>query len=315
MTTLRFSNGDQMPALGLGTWKSAPDTVGAAVQAAVRMGYRHIDCAFIYKNEAEIGDALAALFEEGVVRREELWITSKLWNTDQHPDDVQAAVKATLRALQLTYLDLYLIHWPVALRRGVAFGRPGAFIPRAALPLTETWAAMEALVTTGLTRHIGVSNFNIATLRALSGASRPPEVNQIELHPFLQQPKLVQWCQDNGIHVTAYSPLGSGDRVASMKAADEVRLLDDPVVIAVASRHGCSPAQVLLQWSLARGCSVIPKSVNPGRLAQNLAAGKVRLTPEDTDALARLERNLRYVHGRFWTRGDSPYTLEDLWET
>ena len=110
MTTLRFSNGDLMPALGLGTWKSATDSVGAAVQAAVRMGYRHIDCAFIYKNEAEIGDALAALIEEGVVRRDELWITSKLWNTEQHPDDVRPAIEATLQALQLTHLDLYLVH-------------------------------------------------------------------------------------------------------------------------------------------------------------------------------------------------------------
>ncbi|MEL6342938.1 MAG: aldo/keto reductase, partial [Myxococcota bacterium] len=205
MKTLTFPNGDAQPALGLGTWKSARGEVAAAVKSAIEMGYRHIDCAHIYGNEGEIGEALAELFAAGVVRREELWITSKLWNDSHAPADVRPAIAVTLKNLQLDYLDLYLIHWPISLRKNAP--RPlqaDGFISPADLPLSTTWAAMEDLVDAGLTRHVGVSNCNIPKIAALLETARhAPACNQIELHPYLQQPELVRWCLDNGIQVTA----------------------------------------------------------------------------------------------------------------
>ncbi|MBU0550157.1 aldo/keto reductase [Myxococcota bacterium] len=315
MNTLKFNNHDEMPALGLGTWRAAPGQVKAAVKAAIELGYRHIDCASIYQNEAEIGQAIAESIAEGRVTRRELWITSKLWNDAHAPEAVEPALRRSLDRLQLDHLDLYLIHWPIAHRQGVIFPRRGAdFVSLDALPLAATWGAMEALVEAGLTRHIGVSNLRAeALLSLIDGARRPPEVNQVELHPYLQQPQLVATCRAAGVHLTAYSPLGSPDRPADLKAPDEPILLQDPTVMAIAEAHGASPAQVLIAWSLAQGHAVIPKSVSPARLAQNLAAATLRLTAKDMAQLGALERGRRYVTGAFWALPGSPYTLEGLW--
>ncbi len=316
MRTLSFQGGDTMPALGLGTWQSRPDAVYEAVKEALRIGYRHIDCAFIYGNETEVGRALEESFAAGVCRREELWITSKLWNNAHHPEHVRPALQNTLAALRLDYLDLYLMHWPVALRAEVSLpAQPEDYIPLEELPVATTWAAMEPLVEAGLCRHIGVSNFSVKKLAGLlEVAERKPEVNQVELHPYLPQNPLVDFCAAQGVHITAYSPLGSPGRPAGLKAADEPRLLEDAVVASVAARREVSPAQVLIAWSLHRGLSVIPKSVNPGRIAQNLAAAEVELDAADLAALAGLDRGRRYVTGVFWTTPGSPYTLENLWD-
>lgn len=315
MQTLAFSHGDKMPVLGLGTWKSSPGEVYTAVREAIRMGYRHIDCAAIYGNEAEIGAALADCFADQLVRREELWITSKLWNDCHQREDVGPALDRTLRALRLEYLDLYLVHWPVALRKGLYFPSSGQdFLSLAEVPIAETWAGMEAALESGRCRHIGVSNFNLARLSALiETARRKPEANQIELHPYLQQRELVAFCQKHGVVVTAYSPLGSGDRPAMLKSPDEPVLLDDPVVRAIAARHNATPAQVLIAWAIGRGLSVIPKSVRPERLRQNLAAAELSLTGEDMQQLLGLERGYRFIAGSIWAMDGSPYTLADLW--
>jgi alcohol dehydrogenase (NADP+) len=316
MKTLPFSNGDTMPMLGLGTWKSDPGDVYKAVKAAIRVGYRHIDCAFIYGNEAEIGQALSESFAEGLVTREQLWVTSKLWNDCHAPADVQPALAQTLADLKLDYLDLYLIHWPVSIKKGEGFPlSPEKLISLEDLPILDTWQALEACVDQGLCRHIGVSNFSAAKLQALVTAAKiKPEMNQVELHPYLQQPNLVTFCQSQNIHLTGYSPLGSPDRPAGLKAADEPILLEDPAIIAIADRHGASPAQVLISWAIHRGTAVIPKSVTPARIAQNLAAAELALTDEDMGAIAALDRQRRYVSGAFWVVEGGPYTLANLWD-
>ena len=305
-----------MPALGLGTWKSAPDEVGRAVLEAVRAGYRHIDCAWIYGNEAEIGSALKQLFSEGTVTREELWITSKLWNDCHAPEHVEPALRESLRNLGLDALDLYLIHWPVALQKGVLVPKLAAeMLSLEQAPLAETWRAMEGLVEKGLCRSIGVSNFNVPKLEALLAAARvPPAMNQVELHPYLQQNELVAFCQRAGIQLTAYSSLGSADRPAGLKSADEPVLLRDETVARVAARHGVTPAQVLIAWPLTRGIAVLPKSVNPERIRENIEAASLKLCEEDLRELATLDRGQRYVSGSFWVLEGGPYTLKSLWE-
>ena len=314
MQSLTFNNNDKMPILGLGTWKSEPGEVGKAVQEAIRIGYRHIDCAAIYGNEAEIGKALEEVMQAGLVTRDELWITSKLWNNAHAREEVPIALKKTLADLRLEYLDLYLIHWPVATRPDVIFPRKADdFFSLAEMPLNETWAGMEDCIESGLVKHIGVSNCSIKKIEELSSAKIRPEVNQIELHPYLQQDEMLSYCNVNNIYLTAYSPLGSLDRPDVMKGANEPSLIENPVVGKIAQAHGCSAAQVLLRWAIERGTSVIPKSTNPGRLAENLEVANLKLDNQEMAELAKLEMGFRYVNGEFWTMAGSPYTLTELW--
>lgn len=316
MRKLQFKNGDTMPALGLGTWKSEPGEVYQAVVDAVKTGYRHIDCAPIYANEAEIGNAFHYLFSNGIVKRDELWITSKLWNNAHAKDQVLPALKNTLRDLQLDYLDLYLIHWPIALKAEVLFPEKGSdLLSLDHMPIMETWKGMEMCADQGLTKHIGVSNFSILKLKDLvSKATIKPEVNQVELHPFLQQNKMLEYCKQENIFLTAYSPLGSKDRIPAIKAADEPSLLENKLVVEIASKHGKTPAQVLINWAISRGTSVIPKSVNAERIKQNFESESFELSREDMDLIAGLDRHFRFLNGVIWAMDKSPYTLKNLWD-
>lgn len=315
MTTLKLNNGLEIPSIGLGTWKSKPGEVRDAVATALRAGYRHIDCAWIYGNEREVGEGLREVFEEGTLSREEVWITSKLWNDRHAPEDVGPALQESLDNLGLEYLDLYLIHWPVAHRRGTVL--PKTADEQLSLderPLAETWKAMEELVDERRCRSIGVSNLSRKKLEGLLPATRiRPAMNQVELHPYLQQPDLVEYCKKENILLTAYSPLGSRDRASAMKGDDEPVLLEDPVVNAIAERHG-SPARVLIAWALARGTVVIPKSVNRERIRHNLTAAEVALSEEEMNQLAKLDRARRYVTGAFWALENGPYTMDKLWD-
>jgi len=315
MQTLSFDSDDAMPILGLGTWKSAPGEVYDAVNVALEAGYRHIDCAPIYGNESEVGRSLTESFEAGVTSREDVWITSKLWNDAHAPEDVRPALRQTLSDLQIDTIDLFLIHWPVALKKGTQLPQsPSDFVSLDEVPITETWAAMEELVDDGLARHIGVSNFNIPKLQTLlDTADHPPEMNQIELHPYLQQTDMVEFARENNVHLTAYSPLGSKDRPDGMKSDDEPILLDDPTIAEIADAHDATPAQVLISWAIHRSTAVIPKSVNEGRIKENLAAADVELTDADMEQIATLDRQRRYVDGEFWAMEGSPYTMEQIW--
>ena len=310
MKNLLFQNGDKLPSLGLGTWLSKKNEVYDAVVEAIRIGYRHIDCAYIYQNEPEIGQAIQFALKSGWVKRNDLFITSKLWNSDHDPERVEIAIRTSLRNLQLDYLDLYLIHWPVAFKTGHEQAKDASdILSPVEMPVSITWQAMEKMKATCLTKHIGVSNFSKVKLQQLiDTATVHPELNQIELHPYFQQSELVAFCHSNKILVTAYSPLGSRHLVQS-----EAGLTREKVIAEIAINHDCSPAQVLLAWGKCRNVAVIPKSVNSRRIQENLGSLNIKLKDEDILKINSLECNKRVSKGLFCVLPGGYYTNENIW--
>ncbi|WP_203328965.1 aldo/keto reductase [Candidatus Laterigemmans baculatus] len=305
-TTLELRGGAKMPAVGLGLWKIPKPQVAGLVEQAVSQGYRHLDCAADYGNEAEVGEGLERVLQAGRCRREELWITSKLWNTYHAAEHVRPAVEKSLQDLRLDYLDLYLIHFPIALRY-VPFDEryppewiydPEAPEPRmelASVPIAETWGAMEQLVRDGLVRNIGVCNFNTALLRDLiASATTAPAMLQVELHPYLTQEKLLRFCQQQGIAVTGFSPLGAGSYLPLGMASEDESVLSESVVGEIAAAHGKTAAQVVLRWGVQRGTAVVPKTARPERLAENLDLFDFELSDSEMQSLTNLNRNRRF---------------------
>lgn len=295
-----------MPLVGLGLWKVEQTRVPGLIDDAVRNGYRHFDCASDYGNEAEVGDGLAQAVRSGACRREDVWVTSKLWNTFHAAEHVRPAVERSLRDLKLEYLDLYLMHFPIALKY-VPFDEryppgwfhdPNAQRPRMELvhvPIHETWGAMQQLVRDGLVRNIGVCNFTCALLRdLLSYAEIPPAVLQVELHPLLTQAKLLRFCQQQQIAVTAFSPLGANSYVSLNMAEAGESVLEQPRIREIADRHGKTPAQIVLRWGIQRGTAIIPKTARRHRLQENLSLFDFELTDGEMQVVAGLNRNRRF---------------------
>lgn len=309
MKTLEFENKDRMHAIGLGTWKAKGNQVKNAVKEALYAGVRHIDTAAVYGNETEIGEALKEVFSEGKIFREDVFITSKLWNDAHKEGQVIPALQDSLKKLQLDYLDLYLIHWPVAFKNGVGFPqKPSDYYSLEEAPISETWKQMETAKTSGYARHIGVSNFSKEKLKNLvSEASIKPEMNQVELHPLLQQNDLLAYCNSEGIKMTAYSPLGSGDRTHDMKGEDEPNLLEIEVIKEIAKKRRATPAQVLINWHAQRGTAVIPKSTRKDHIKDNFQAANVELKEEDMQAIAKLDKGYRFITGKFFEEPQKGY--------
>jgi len=280
--TIKLSNGLNFPVLGLCTWNSPPGQVAQAVKDAIDAGYRHIDGAHLYENEHEVGAGINAKISEGVVKREDIWITSKLWNSSHDPKEVRNALTHTLKQLNLKYIDLYLIHWPFGYKmtKDLVPRNENGEIIHSNFDLKDTWKAMEELVDAGLTKAIGVSNFNMKQVDYVYANARiKPVVNQIELHPYLLCKELVKHCQSKKIVITAYCPLGSPGR--PWATPDDRVLMKEPKLLAIAKKYNKTPAQILIRYQIDIGHVVIPKSVTKDRIISNLNVFNFKLTAED----------------------------------
>ena len=316
----RLYTGAAMPAVGLGTFGSdhaPPAEVAAAVKGAASVGYRHFDCASVYGNEDAVGASLEAILRSGI-KREELWVTSKVWNDKHGEEDVIASCRKSLADLRLNYLDMFLVHWPFP-----NYHPPGCDVtsrspnakPYIHADYMKTWRAMEKLVDLKLVRHIGTSNMTIPKLKlVLRDARIKPAVNEMELHPHFQQPELFRFVMQNGIQPIGFCPLGSPGRPERDRSPEDSEPMKDPVIVRIAERHGIHPAGVCIKWAVQRGQTPIPFSVNPRNYAANLrATAEDPLSDDEMRAIAGIDRNCRLIKGQvfLWKEGQ---TWEDLWD-
>jgi len=297
--TVKLSNGQIMPRMAFGTWKLERENCAQAIHAALDSGFRHIDCAQDYLNEDAVGDALKEAFDKGTVSRNEVFITSKLANPYHDPEHVMPQLRKSLKDLQLDHLDLFLMHWPIAMsfvpydenRRGYDDDystRRKDVTMNTKVSIRDTWQAMEKCLNEGLVRSIGVSNFPVVVLHdLLSYCQVCPVVNQVELHPYLQQDNLIRYCRSRDIVVMGYSSLGSG--------SEDPSLLEDQLLCEIAENLKTTPAQLSLAWNLTREVGVIVKSSDPSHIAENEQAWKIHIDDDTMKRIAQLERGHRYL--------------------
>eukprot|EP01120_Amphizonella_sp_Union-15-10_P015055 TRINITY_DN7600_c0_g1_i2.p1 TRINITY_DN7600_c0_g1~~TRINITY_DN7600_c0_g1_i2.p1 ORF type:complete len:334 (+),score=70.73 TRINITY_DN7600_c0_g1_i2:62-1003(+) len=294
MSLVTLKTGQQFPLIGLGTWKSQPGEVGEAIKNALEVGYRHFDCAFLYGNENEIGDAFKEVFDSGKIKREEVFVTTKLWNTFHKKELVKQGLLKSLSALKLSYVDLYLIHWPIPFLEGDQLfpqKEDGSYAYSDAHFL-ETWSAMEELVKEGLVKAIGLSNFNSKQIEeVLKIAKVPVSVLQIECHPYLNQMKLHNYANSKGIVVTAYSPLAAPSR--DWAKPGEPNLFEDVTLQEISKKYNKSVPQIILRWLTQRGIAAIPKTVSKERLKSNLDIFSFSLSDEEMNRIFSLEKGFR----------------------
>jgi diketogulonate reductase-like aldo/keto reductase len=315
------SRGDRIPVIGLGTFGSdhiAPDQIASAVREGISLGYRHIDCASVYGNEAEIGNVLSEVLESQAVSRDELWVTSKLWNNMHGDGDVLVALAQSLRDLGLEYLDLYLIHWPLPNHHdpGVSVdARHPDSVPYRHDAYMRVWRQMERIADSGLARHIGTSNMTVGKLERLIRDCRiKPTCNEMEIHPHFQQPELFEYCNSMGIVPIAYSPLGSPGRPARDTTSDDTVDLEDEKIMQIANTHGIHPAEVCIKWAVQRGQIPIPMSTKRRNLLSNLrAVTGDPLTDDEMTTMASVDRNCRLIKGQVFLWPGS-VSWEEIWD-
>ncbi|KAL5315107.1 hypothetical protein ACEPPN_017758 [Leptodophora sp. 'Broadleaf-Isolate-01'] len=305
MASIKLNTGHDMPQVGFGLWKVANATCADTVYNAIKVGYRLFDGACDYGNETEAGEGVARAIKEGLVKREDLFIVSKLWNSFHDGDQVEKICRKQLADWGIDYFDLYIVHFPVALKYVDPSVRypPGWAVDgkddvqTSNASIQETWQAMETVKEKGLAKSIGVSNFQGSLiLDLLRYAKVRPATLQIEHHPYLVQPTLLALAKEQGIAVTAYSSFGpqSFIELEWQKAKDTPVLFEHPVIVAIAEKVKKTPAQVLLRWATQRGLAVIPKSNDPKRLLQNLEVTDFDIADEDLKAISGLDRHLRF---------------------
>ncbi|XP_074083159.1 prostaglandin-E(2) 9-reductase-like [Macrotis lagotis] len=299
---ITMNDGNTIPVLGFGTYapKSVPKSeCEMATKVAIEVGFRHIDGAFRYENEKQVGQAIWAKIADGTVTREDIFYTGKLWSTHHRPELVRPALEETLKSLQFDYLDLFIIHWPVSFKPGkekLPMDENHKIISDS-VDLLDTWEAMENCKDAGLLKSIGVSNFNHRQLEMILSKTRlkyKPVCNQVECHPYLNQSKLLEFCKSKDILLVAYSALGS-HREASWVDEKTPILLNDPVLGAIAKKYDRTPAQVALRYQIQRGVVVLAKSFNEKRIKENFQVFDFQLTSEDMEFIDSLNKNLRYL--------------------
>lgn len=312
--------GAKIPAVGLGTFGSdrfSPDDIAAAVFGAINIGYRHIDCASVYGNEKQIGISLQKIMKSSI-KREELWITSKLWNDKHAEKDIIPACQQTLKDLQLEYLDLYLVHWPFPNHHDTGVdvtSRDPHAVPYIHENYMKTWRQMEKLVEMGLVRHIGTSNMTIPKLRLLlRDAKVKPAANEMELHPHFQQPEFFKFCIDNHIAPIGFAPIGSPTRPDRDKTPEDTVDIEDPVIVKIAKRLNVHPAVICVKWAVQRGQIPIPFSIRPNEYWSNLKSAVTEpLTNQEMKEIAAIDKNNRLIKGQvFLWEGAKDW--QDLWD-
>lgn len=301
----KLQNGNYIPLIGLGTYKS--QDIGGAVEASLRAGYRHIDCASHYGNEPLIGEAFTKIIKEGVIKREQLFITSKLWNDDHEAHKVKPALEKTLKDLGLKYIDLFLVHWPFTDKNTKELEPP----------YKETWQAMEELVELGLAKNVGVSNMSMKKLKeVLSYAKVKPAVNQVEVHPYFRNQELIEYCASEGVHVTAYSSLGTPSSAGHLVKKSAPNPSHDPIIREIGKKRGRIAQEVIIRWGVQHGTSVLVKSGTPKHIKSNIDnTTNWALSDEEYKAITTIKHQLRLLDGCPWLHEVGPYrTFAELWD-
>ena len=316
----KLYTGAKIPAVGLGTFGSdrfSADQIAEAVLGAAQIGYRHFDCAAVYGNEKKIGASLQKAMKSGI-KREDLWVTSKLWNDKHAEEDVIPACQQSLHDLQFKYLDLFLVHWPFPNHHAPGVdvnSRDPHAIPYIHSNFMKTWRQMEKLVAMGLVRHIGTSNMTVPKLKLLlQDAKIKPAANEMELHPHFQQPEFFQYCMDNAILPIGFAPIGSPTRPDRDKSPEDTVDIQDPVIVKIAARLNVHPAVVCIKWAVQRGQVPIPFSIYPREYLSNLKAATVDpLTEEEMQEIAGIDKNNRLIKGQVFL-WEHARDWKDLWD-